>query len=206
MFMVGGVWLLLLGGWMLWSLYGQLKDIRTFADTTAKPVGAAQPGAEQITALRARINEFGAAAGRSEKASLRLTVDDLNTLLASEEQAKSMKDNAKVESIGDTVRVQISVAINGVPFTGERLYINGFAELSPEAHKEKGIQLLTKSLTIPGKTISQGFLDHYKENNHLDTLLMDDLRKSKDPAIMDVLKKLTTIRLEPGAAVLEYAP
>jgi hypothetical protein len=202
----GGLWLLVLGAWMIWKLFAQLNEIRTFADTTAKPVATAQPGAEQISALRARINEFGAATGRGEKASLRLSIDDLNTLLASEEQAKHMKQNAKVDSIGETVRLQVSLAINGVPFTGELLYLNGYADLLPEIHEEKGIQLLTKNLTVPGKVVSEGFLNLYKENNPLDSLLMDELRKSRDPAIMTILKKLTTVRLEPGFAVLEYAP
>jgi hypothetical protein len=206
MFIVAAVWLLVLGGWMIWSLYAQLKEIRTFADTAARPVSVAQPTAEQISALRSRINTFGADVGKTQKASLRLTVDDLNNLLASEEQAKGMKENTKVESIGETIRVQISVAMNGVPFTGERLYLNGFADLAPEKDPGKGVRLLTRNLTIPGKTVTAGFLDHYKENNHLDTLLMDGLRKSSDPAVMQVLKKVTTVRLEPGAAVVEYAP
>lgn len=203
---VGGVWLLVLGGWMIWALYGQLKEIRSFADRAPVNVAPAQPSAEQITALHTRIQAFGAAVGRTEKASLSLSVDDLNTLLASEEQAKGMKDNAKVESIAETIRVRISVAINGLPFSGERLYINGLADLVPETHKEAGIRLQTRNLVIPGKTISDGFLSHYRENNHLDTLLLDGLRQSTDPAIMQVLKKITTVRLEPGTAIIEYAP
>lgn len=206
MLIVGAVWLLVLGGWMIWSLYAQVREIRTFADTEARPVIPVQPTADQITALRTRINEFGAAVGRGEKSVLRLAVEDINTLLASEEPARSMKENAKVESIGDTIRVQVSVAMNGVPFSGERLYLNGFADLVPEKDKDKGIELATKNLSIPGKVVTEGFLNHYRENNHLDTLLMDELRKSKDPAIMQVLGKVTTVRLEPGAAVLEYAP
>jgi hypothetical protein len=206
MLIVGGVWLLVLGAWMVWSLFAEMKEIRTFADAEAKLVVPAQPTAEQITALRARINAFGTAVGKNQKAELRLTVDDLNALLASEEAGKSMKENAKVESIGDTLHVQISVAMNGIPFSGERLYLNGFAELTVEKIKDKGIQLATKNLTVPGKKVSEGFLTHYRENNHLDTLLMDGLRASKDPAIMEVMKKLTTVRLEPGAVIMEYAP
>jgi hypothetical protein len=206
MLIVGGVWLLVLGGWMIWTMFAQVKEIRTFADTEPKHVVPAQPTAEQIKALRARINDFGAAVGRSQKAELRLTVDDINTLLASEEAAKPMKENAKVESIGESVKVQVSVAMNGVPLTGERLYLNGFAEITAETDKDKGLKFATKTLSVPGKKVTEGFLTHYKENNHLDTLLLDELRASKDPSIMTVLKKLTTVRLEPGVAILEYAP
>lgn len=206
MLIVGGVWLLVLAAWMIWSVFAQVKDIRTFADPEPKHVVPAQPKAEELTALRTRINAFGAAVGSGQKAELRLSVDDLNALLSSEEAAKPMKENAKVESIGDSVKVQISVALNGVPFTGERLYLNGFADLTAEKDKDRGIKLATRDLTVPGKKISEGFMTHYKENNHLDALLMDEMRAGKEPSIMAVLKKLTTVRLEPGVAILEYAP
>lgn len=191
---------------MLWTLHGQLEEIRGFADKEARPVTPAQPSAEQITALRQRINEFGAAVGRKEKATLKLSPEDINDLLASEGEAASMKQNARVESIGETVKIQISVAINGAPFSGERLYINGFAELLPEKNSELGIKLLTRNLIIPGKSVSEGFLNHYKENNHLDTLLMEGVRSGKNPALLEVLKKLTTVRLDAGSALLEYVP
>ncbi len=202
----GGFWLLMLGGYLVWSMYGQLKEIRAFADTSAKFVSPAQPSAEQITALRARIKEFGAAVGRREKASLRLTADDLNTLLSAEDALRGMRENAKVESIGETVKVQISVGINGVPFTGERYYINGTADITPIADKDKGLKIRTVNLTVPGKTVSDGFLSHYKEHGHLDTLLLDPVRENKDPSIPETMQKITTARLEGGAVVLEYAP
>ena len=111
-----------------------------------------------------------------------------------------------MESIGETVRLQISVALNGVPFSGELLYLNGFAEVYPVKDKTKGMKLETKALTVPGRTVTEGFFHHYKEQSHLDTLLLEDLRKSSNVAIMEVINQVTTIRLEPGAAVLDYAP
>jgi len=203
---VGGVWLLVLGGWMVWTLYGQLKEIRKFADTEARPVVPAQPAGEALTELRAMINKFGEAVGRGEKAVLRLTVDELNALLAAEEEARPMRENAKVESIGDSVKLRVSLALNGVPFSGERLYINGFAEISPVVDKDNGIKLRISTLTVPRKTVPDSFLSHYKEHGHLDTLLMDPVRTSRNPALMEVIKKLTAVRLEPGAAVLEFVP
>jgi hypothetical protein len=102
--------------------------------------------------------------------------------------------------------VQVSVAINGPPFSGEHLYLNGYADLTAEKSKDYGIKIATKNLTVPGRKVTEGFLTHYRENNHLDRLLMEGVRASKDPAVMEVLKKVTTVRLEDGAAVLEYAP
>jgi hypothetical protein len=206
LFLVGGVWLLVLGGWMVWSLYGQLREIRTFTDTAAKPVSPAQPTAEQIAALRSRIDEFGAAVGRREKAELRLSVDDLNNLIASGEESQGMRENAKVESIGDTVKVQISVALNGVPFSGERLFLNGTADVTPVAEKDKGLRLRTQNLSVPGRTVTEGFQNQYKEAGHLDTLLLDPLRGSKTPGAAETMQAITNARLEPGTAVIEYLP
>ena len=206
MFIVGGTWLLVLGGWMIWTMYAQLREIRTFADTSAKPVTYSQPSEQEKQTLEAKINAFGAAVGRKESASLRLTVEELNALIVSQDATKGMKESAKVESIAQNVRLQISVPINGVPFTGEHYYLNGFVEVSPEKDKEKGLLLQTRELIIPGKTVTEGFLGKYKEMNPLDSLLMDNVRQSKNTAIMEVLKKVTTLRLEPGAAILEYAP
>ncbi len=206
LFLVGGVWLLVLGGWMLWTLYGQLREIRTFTDAAAKPVSPAQPAAEVVAALRSRISEFGAAVSRKEKTELRLTVEDLNNLLASGEEVQGMRENARVESIGDTVKVQISVALNGVPFSGERLFLNGTAEVAPAVDKAKGLKLRTLNLTVPGRTVTEGFLNQYKEAGHLDTLLFDPLRVSKTPGVADVMKQISGARLEAGAAVLEFLP
>lgn len=205
-FVVGIVWLLVLGAWMIWALYAQLREIRTFADTSAKPLAYAQPADEVKKSLTDRINAFGAAVGRKEKAALRLTVEDLNNLIATHDTVKGMKESAKVESIGNNIRLQVSIPMNGVPFSDEHYFLNGCVELSAELHKDLGIQLQTRILEIPGKTVTEGFLTRYKELNPIDSLLMDNLRGSKEPAIMEVLKKLTTVRLEPGAAVLEYAP
>ena len=206
MLLVGLVWLLTLGGWMVFSLVRQVREIRTFADASAKPVTPAQPAAEEITSLRARLAAFSEAVGKKEKASLRLTAADLNTLLATEEPLAGLKESALVEDISpESIRLRISVAVNGMPFSGERLWINGSAEVTPSIQKSKGVALATKSLAIPGKTVTEGFLQHYKDNGHLDTLLLEPYRK-EDSSVLALMKKLTTVRSEAGAVVAEFAP
>jgi hypothetical protein len=206
MLIFGALWLLILVTYMIWKLFAQVNEMRTFADTSAKLVSPAQPKEEQIASLRARINAFGVAVGRKEKAELRLTVEDLNTLLAAEDIVRSMRENAKVKSIGETVHVEFSQMINTVPFSDEKLFLNGTLEIAPVMEKDKGLKIRTVNLTVPGKTVTKGFLDLYKENSPPDRFLLDPVRESKDPAISETLKKITNARLEPGAAVLEYAP
>ncbi len=206
MFMVGGVWLLALGGWMIYSLFQQVKEIRAFADSAAKQVVPAQPTGEELSALRARLAAFSTAAASKTAASLRLSAGDLNALLATEEPLVGMKESALVEEItAEGIRLRISVGMNGLPLTGERFWLNGLADVSPSAQKEKGILLATKNLSVPGKTVSEGFIQHYQENGHLDTLLMAPYR-TEGSAVLDILKTITTVRTEAGAVVVEFAP
>ena len=206
MLIVGAVWLLTLGGWMVFSLFRQVREIRTFADTSAKPIVAAQPKAEEIAGLRARLAAFSEAIGKKEKATLRLSAADLNTLLATEEPLAGMKASALVEDISqEAVRLLVSLQINGVPFSGEHFWLNGTATVAPAVHKTKGILLNTQSLAVPGKTVTDGFLQHYKENGHLDTLLLAPYRK-EGSAVLGLMQKLTTVRLEAGAVVAEFVP
>ena len=206
MFAFGSLWLLLLGCYMLWKLYAQVKEMRTYTDTAAKLVSPAQPKEEEIAAVRTRINAFGAAVGRKEKTELRLTADDLNILLAAEDSLRSMRENAKVESIGESVKVQWSQMMNTVPFSDEKLFLNGILEIAPVMEKDKGFKIRTVNVTVPGKSVTQGFLNLYKENNPPDRLLLDPIRDSKDAAISDTLKAITNARLEGGAVILEYSP
>lgn len=206
MLIVGGVWLLGISGWVIWSGYSQLREIRMFADKGPNPVSPAQPAGEQIAALRARVMEFGSAVGRKEKTSLRLTVEDLNTLLATEEAAKGLRESAKVEDISDTVRLRVSTALNGVPFSGELLYLNGMVEVSPTVEKDAGLKLRTVSISVPSRSVPEGFVRLCKERDYPGSLLLDPVRDSSVPGATEVLKAITNARLEPGAAVLEYLP
>ena len=206
MLIVGGVWLVGITGWVLWSGYSQLREIRTFADKGPKPVSPAQPTGEEIAGLRARVKEFGAAVGRKEKTALRLTVVDLNVLLATEEAAKGLRESARVEEIGDAVRLQLSTALNGVPFSGELLYLNGVVEVSPTVEKDGGLKLRTVSISVPGRSVPDGFVRLCKERDYPGSLLLDPVRESSVPGVAETLKAITNVRLEAGAAVLEYQP
>ena len=206
MLMVGGVWLFVLGGWMIYSLFRQVKEIRTFADSAAKPVAAARPTGEELSALRARLAAISTAVAGKTAASLRLSAADLNALLATEEPLAGMKESALVEEISpEGIRLRISVGMNGVPFSGERFWLNGLADIAPATQKEKGILLATKNLSVPGKTVSEGFIQHYKQNGHLDTLLMAPYR-TEGSAVLDLLKKITAVRTEAGAVIVDFAP
>jgi hypothetical protein len=78
--------------------------------------------------------------------------------------------------------------------------------VKPVRHPEKGVILETLAVEVPGRELSAGFRAHYVQANHLDTLLMSGLRETTDKGVLEVLKQVTVVRLEPGKVVLDYAP
>ena len=207
MLAMGGAWMLLWGSWMVISLVRQVRELRTFTETVAAPVTPRAATAQEIEALRTRIGAFAAAVEANQAAVLQLSADDLNTLLASDPRVAGMKENVLVEAVTDTaVRLRISLAMNGMPLTGERLFLNGFCEVKPTAHPDKGILLATSSLSVPDRTLTEGFISHYTQANHVDALLLNGIRETTDLRPLNILKQVTTVRMENGQVILDYAP
>ncbi len=210
MLLIGALWLTGLVTWMAWSLKRQLADIRTFAELKAKPVTAAQPGAEEITALQSRLTAYAEAVKAGTKAELKLSAADLNALIATVEKLKGLKEVLKVAAITDVLNFEVSVAMNGVPFMSQRYFLNGIATATIEKQSEKGAMLNTKSIEVHNPTaerkVSEGFLKTYREHNPLDSLVLDEVRNDKSNRLVEILKATTALRLAEGMLVLDYAP
>ena len=204
MIMVVVFWLLALGLWMLWHLMGQVKEMRSFTDPTAQAIQPTAPSGEEKAALQSRMKAFAAAINAKQQAKLELSAADLNHLIAAQEPVSRLQDIAKVEEITDLIRVKVALALNGIPFSGERMYLNGFINVRPEVKKDTGVVLLTRSLEVPGRSLTPGFTKTYLDANHLDGLAMDEVRK--DATLKATLAKITSIRCEPGKVVVEFLP
>jgi hypothetical protein len=204
MMLVVAGWIVALGLWMAWHLYGQVREIRTFTDPTAQAISPLAPTGAQKNELQGRLTAFATAIGAKQAATLTLSVDDLNHLLAAQEPVNRLQDIARVEAITDVIRVKVALALNGIPFTGERLYLNGFISVRPDLKKDLGPILLTRAIEVPGRTLTEGFTKTYLEANHLDSLALDEVRK--DESLKPLLGKITTLRCEPGQVIAEYVP
>lgn len=204
MMLVVAGWIVALGLWMAWHLYGQVREIRTFTDPTAQAISPLAPTGAQKSELQGRLTAFATAIGAKQAATLTLSVDDLNHLLAAQEPVNRLQDIARVEAITDVIRVKVALALNGIPFTGERLYLNGFISVRPDLKKDLGPILLTRAIEVPGRTLTEGFTKTYLEANHLDSLALDEVRK--DESLKPLLGKITTLRCEPGQVIAEYVP
>ena len=204
MMLVVAGWIVALGVWMAWHLYGQVREIRTFTDPTAQAISPLAPTGAQKSELQGRLAAFATAIGAKQAASLTLSVDDLNHLLAAQEPVNRLQDIARVEAITDVIRVKVALALNGIPFTGERLYLNGFISVRPDLKKDLGPVLLTRAIEVPGRPLTEGFTKTYLEANHLDSLALDEVRK--DEGLKPLLGKITSLRCEPGQVIAEYVP
>ena len=204
MLLIVGGWFLALGIWMVWHLRGQVREMRGFTDPMAQAIAPTAPGAAEKTALLDRLKAFAAAIDAKQPAKLELSVIDLNHLLAAQEPLNRLQDIAKVEEITDSIRVKVALALNGIPFSGERLYLNGFIHVRPELKKDTGLILLTRAIEVPGRTLTPGFTQTYLDANHLDGLALDEIRK--DARLTTLLTKLTAVRCEPGKVIAEYLP
>ena len=210
MLIIGLVWIGALAFWMLFSMKRQLDDIRSFADEKPVPVLAAQPTAEEVTALQGRLTAYADAVKAGTKADLRLSPVDLNNLIATTPKLKGLREVVKVTGITDALQFQVSLAMNGVPFLGQRYYLNGVASATLEKQNEKGAMLNTKSVEIAQPTetrrVSEGFLKTYREHNPLDGLILDEVRNDATTRFVEILKATTALRLEAGQIVLDFAP
>lgn len=205
MLLLVGFWLAALGIWMVWHVFAQVRDMRTFTDHAPQAIQADAPTGEALADVRARVEAFGAAVkAKSAPAKLELSVADLNHLLSAQEPVNRLKDILKVEEITDTVKLKVALALNGIPMSGERLFLNGFITARPEVKSDTGLVLLTRSLEVPGKTVSEGFVNSYLQANHVDGLIFDELRKDDKTNV--ILAKISTVRCEPGKVILEYTP
>jgi hypothetical protein len=207
MLAMGGFWMLVWGSWMVISMVRQVQELRGFTNAVAQPVVPRAAAATEVEGLRGRLREFGSAVQAGRAATVALTADDLNTLLAAEPVLQPMRESARVESVtASGIRLRISVAMNGMPLSGERLFLNGECVVTPVRHPDKGVILATTSISVPGRELTEGFRAHYRQANHLDTLLMGGVRETVDTTVLGVLKKVTTVHLEEGRVVLDYAP
>jgi hypothetical protein len=204
MLLIVGGWFLALGIWMIWHLRGQVQEMRGFTDPVAQAIAPTAPGAAEKAALLDRLKAFAAAIDSKQPATLELSVTDLNHLLAAQEPLNRLQDIAKVEEITDSIRVKVALALNGIPFSGERLYLNGFINVRPELKKDTGLILLTRTVEVPGRTLTPGFTQTYLDANHLNGLALDEIRK--DARLNTLLTKLTAVRCEPGKVIAEYLP
>lgn len=187
-------------GWTLYSGYRQDKEIGFFTVDKADPLPISTLDTAQKDALSQRLKTFAEAAKKDEKVELALTMDDLNALLvlAAESEVGDYRGIVRftgADSTGKYLMADLCWPMNRLSLTDDsKRYLVGQGGFEP-TFDNKAFDLHIVTLTVPGKTVSPGFL------RNLGNWPWLNLAKLK-PEIATVLGKITVFEVVSDKAVL----
>ncbi len=194
--------------WMIYSGIEQDRQIATFTMENAPPLSALEVSGGEKAALKTKLAVFAESAVKGDAAQLSLNSTEANALLSLAadagigEDQDSLSYREMLRFTGSDAKSQLIIAdlrmpVNKLPWAvGDKRYLVGSACF--RAVVENGsFSLKIKSITVPGKTVSEGFVNNLKNMDWL------SLAKQKDPKIADTLKKVTACHIaEDGSALI----
>lgn len=150
-------------GWSAWSLISQDRAIALFAEDQPAPLPPVQLSEEEKGSLEARLAAFAAEARAGRKASLSLSLADLNglLLLAPDSGYGSFRDMVRFEKLDpekNRVEGRVSLPMNHIKFwEGRKRYLNGRAALEVFIH-DLGVDARVADVRVPGREVAEGFI------------------------------------------------
>lgn len=175
--------------------YSTAKYLRKFtSDAPADlPTYTSQPGdAERITQ---QIEIFRKAVDEGTSGvTLVLTADDINAVIASDENLKEIRDKVHIKIEGDKMTAEACIPLEGVPmFSG--LYLNG--TITMKASMDDGILMVTMdSMTVNGEPIPEQFMAALRKENFAKEMY-------KDTEKAELLRRVKDVRVQDGKLILE---
>lgn len=187
-------------GWTLFSGYRQDKEIGMFTVDKADPLPVPTLDAAQKDALNQRLKTFAEAARKDEKVELVLTMEDLNALLvvAADSEVGDYRGIVRftgVDATGKLLTADLCWPMNRLSLKDDsKRYLVGQGGFEP-TFDNRAFDLHIVTLTVPGKTVSPGFL------RNLGNWPWLNLAKLK-PEIAAVLGKITAFEVVSEQRVL----
>ncbi len=201
MLAIGGTAIIALLSWMTYAFFKQGRDVASFTDPKPRTLALTEHAQELLPAVQQRLAAYAAAIEAKQAAELVLSVADLNVLLSADPALESIRQNFRVEQITDHVLADVSWPMNGI---GEQRYFNGQVRCQPVVKPSSGLMIETKSLEVPGREVTPGFVNLYKEMNFLDDMLLKAFREH--PTEGPPLKATTAVVAAQDAIILQYTP
>ncbi len=194
--------------WMIYSGIEQDRQIATFTMENAPPLAALVVSEGEKAALKTKLAVFAETAAKGDAAQLSLNSAEANALLSLAEDAGIGEDHDSLpyreilrftgfDSNTPFVKGTLRMPVNKLPWAGgDKRYLVGSACF--RAVVENGsFSLKIESISVPGKTVSEGFVNNLKNMDWL------SLAKQKDTKIADSLKKVTACHIaEDGSALI----
>jgi hypothetical protein len=183
---------------VLYTVVGiyQHRAIGTFTQETALSLELPAPSSEGVASAMAKLKSVGeaVAAGRSER--ILFTVEDLNALIATLDEAKDFRGNARIERIepGGLVVAMAQPVRKGLFQKGFR-YLNGTFVLEPQLRARTIAFKITAIRPAVGE-VPKPFVDSYAA---IDLFKLDP----ELPAIKAHIPSLASVYTEDGKLVVE---
>ncbi len=198
---------MIFGGIVTWSAYSFLKQDSEIAKfTVEQPAPLARqslPVADQA-AFKTKLSAFAEAATAGKPATLTLNLAELNTLieLAPDTGYGNYKEMISFKALkpGDTLIGDVCLPLNKAKFwEDKKRYAIGEASFVLDITKDAGPDLHVTALSIPGKTVNDGFIQTLSSSRWLTPY-------QKLPAFTPILKAIKKATVTAEGVVLSTTP
>ena len=175
------------------------KLVNTYTDTAPLAIPTVETTQAEADALLEKVRTFKTALAGGTAEPLAIGTKELNTLIAFSPDFKDLKGKAFVAVEGDKLRGQISLPLDGLPFSlGKGRYLNGEAAL--KASLENGVLIVTlDSVKIKGQDAPSHVIAALQKQN-----LAKDAYQNPETA--KVLSQLESITIKDGALTIKPRP
>jgi hypothetical protein len=198
-------------GFSIVALFRQFSEIAKF--TAEEPVGIEVSAMEnkepELNALAERLESFRQQLSGDDEASLALTADDMNLVIAAYEPFKDLRGTFRIESVADGVlRIAISFSLNGKPrlaregegglIASDSRFLNATMVAKPALLKHEVI-LKLDDIEVPGVVVPREFIEQMSPYRITERYLTDSV-------LGPAMAKLTRVEIEDGKMKLTRVP
>ena len=175
-------------------------DISKFASEDKVNLPHVEASNEEVTEVRTRLSDWGAAAKAGKTSEIRLTAHDLNILVANLDGLIDVRGTVHFDRIeGDRLHAQIAMPINRLAFWKQPRYLNGTCTMKTES-AEGRIFLRFDTFNIPKAQPVTGYIERMQQTDLL-------AQYKEDETLSSIFNKsILSLRIEADTVVLETKP
>jgi hypothetical protein len=187
----------LIGG----GFYVAHRAIYNLTSPTAATIPTFDGGDDVYNGAEQKINDFNQSVQQNQPASLHLSADEMNTLIARDASFAMLKDRLFLAATGDQANAQASMPLDAVPFglfKGRFLNFDATCSFNFDAGTHT-VQVTLRSLKLGDQVIPDGNLAPLQQE--CETFLNTELQKN--PAFKNIADHAKTFEIKDGELVVE---
>ena len=185
-----------ISGCMACGAYLIFRKVSAFTSKTPASIPSYSATQDEYDGLLARLGQFRKTAEAGQAATLELSANDINTLIALDPNWKEAKGKLFVEIEKDQLTAQASVPLTEVPGFRDR-YLNGRVTLKITANN--GVVFIRpEAIDVNGQPVPAEFLKSLQERNLAEQL-------NQDPNLAATRQRIQDLKIEGGKIVVKTA-